>query len=100
MDIIEKNISDILDTKGIEPNFLNGKPLSNKYKELATKWSNLPMYKDVKVVKQFFNLLHTKQVILLVSGTGSGKTVVVPKFVLKYMISMGLKGKIAITKEI
>ena len=97
MDIIEKNISDILDTKGIELNFLNGKPFSDKYKSLATKWSNLPMYKDVKVVKQFFNLLHTKQVILLVSGTGSGKTVVVPKFVLKYMVSMGLKGKIAIT---
>ena len=55
------------------------------------------MYKNTKSVKQFFNLLNDCQVILLVSGTGSGKTVLVPKFVLKYVILNNLSGKIAVT---
>ena len=91
------NFEDILDINGKNNNFLNNKPFSESYKELAKKWSLLPMYKNTKSVKQFFNLLNDCQVILLVSGTGSGKTVLVPKFVLKYVISNNLSGKIAIT---
>ena len=97
MDLINKNINDILDINGKHNNFLNDKPLSSEYKKLAEKWSKLPMYTDKIKVKQFFELLNDCQVILLVSGTGSGKTVLVPKFVLKYAISNGYTGKIAIT---
>ena len=43
------------------------------------------MYKDRKRDKQFFNLLNDCQVILLVSGIGSGKTILIPKFVFKYI---------------
>ena len=42
------------------------------------------MYKDRKRDKQFFNLLNDCQVILLVSGIGSGKPILIPKFV-KYI---------------
>ena len=91
------NYSDILDTKGKYSNFINNKPYSDQYKELATKWKSLPMYKDSKVVQHFFNLIKEKQVILLVSGTGSGKTVLVPKYLLKYAISNEIPGKIAVT---
>jgi HrpA-like RNA helicase len=97
MDLIEKNINDILDSKGSGMNFLNNNSYSDQYKKLAEKWSLLPMYKDIIIVKKFFNLLHSKQVILIISGTGSGKTVIVPKFFLKYVMTLGLKGKIAIT---
>ena len=97
IDIINNNINDILDYKGENNNFINGKPYSDEYKQLAQKWSKLPLYKDTKKVKEFFNLLHNKQVILLVSGTGSGKTVLVPKFFLKYVITMNLSGKIGVT---
>jgi HrpA-like RNA helicase len=97
MDQINTNIKDILDSLGINNNFLNNKPYSAEYKELGQKWKILPMYKDINIVKNFFELIDTKQVILLVSGTGSGKTVLVPKFLLKYIITMGLHGKIAIT---
>ena len=34
----------ILDPSGNNPNPLNGKPYSDKYKELAKKWANLPVY--------------------------------------------------------
>ena len=97
MDLINKNIEDILDSKGINNNFLTDKPFSDEYKKLAEKWSILPMYKDHTIVKKFFELISSKQVLLLISGTGSGKTVLVPKFLLKYFVSCGLKGKIAIT---
>ena len=97
MEIIEKNINDILDIKGKNLNFLNNLPYSQEYIKLASKWSQLPMYKDKLSVKNFFDLLHNCQVILLISGTGSGKTVLVPKFFLKYLITMKLNGKIAIT---
>jgi len=97
MDIIESNIDDILDTKALKTNFITNKPYSPSYIELAAKWSKLPMYKDKKSVKNFFKLLNECSVILLISGTGSGKTVLVPKFFYKYVITMGISGKIAIT---
>ena len=97
MEIINKNIKDILDSKGNSNNFLTDKPYSEQYKTLAEKWSNLPIYKDKQAVKQFFELLNNCNVILLQSATGSGKSLLVPKFVLKYIMTLGLKGKIAIT---
>jgi pre-mRNA-splicing factor ATP-dependent RNA helicase DHX15/PRP43 len=92
-----KYIKDILDSKGKKKNFLNKNKYSKEYKTLGQAWSKLPLYEDEKKVKEFFKLLDEKQVILLVSGTGSGKTVLVPKFVLKYIISKKLEGKIAVT---
>ena len=92
-----KYIKDILDSKGKKKNFLNKNKYSDEYKTLGKFWSKLPLYEDDNKAKEFFKLLDEKQVILLVSGTGSGKTVLVPKFVLKYIVSKKLEGKIAIT---
>ena len=75
MDIINNQIEDILDSEGKYNNFITNEEYSEEYKILASKWKELPMYKDSKIVEKFFNLLHNNQVILLVSGTGSGKTV-------------------------
>ena len=97
MDIINNQIEDILDSKGKYNNFITNEEYSEEYKILASKWKELPMYKDSNIVKKFFKLLHDNQVILLVSGTGSGKTVLVPKYFLKYIITLNLLGKIAIT---
>ena len=89
------NINDPLDKLGINNNFINNEKLSNNYIEYATKWSNFPMYKDK--LHELFNLINEKQVILLTSGTGSGKTVLVPKYILKYMISNNIPGITCIT---
>jgi pre-mRNA-splicing factor ATP-dependent RNA helicase DHX15/PRP43 len=97
MESIIKNIDDILDSKAKNNNFINDKPFSAEYKKLAKNWSKLPLYVDKDKTKQFFELLRDKQVILLISGTGSGKTVLVPKYFLKYVKSMGMGGKVAIT---
>jgi len=97
MDIIKKNIDDILDSKGKNKNFLTNESYSSEYIELAKKWSQLPMYTDKENIIKFFNLLNDNMVMLLISGTGSGKTVLVPKYVLKYNKILNISGKIAIT---
>jgi len=91
------NYDDILNSTGESTNFINGLPYSEEYKTLAKKWSLLPIYKDKKSIKTFFDLIKSCNVILLQSSTGSGKTVMVPKFLLKYIITNNIPGKIAVT---
>src|SRR5271169_1864565 len=86
----KKNIG-ILDPLGESPNVLIDKPYSDTYRNLAKIWSNFPAYKDAeKTIDQIIN----HNVILVISGTGSGKTVLFPKFVLH---ALNYKGKVAVT---
>ena len=81
----------IYDTDGINLNPLNGKPYSNEYKDLTKFWKNLPAYESIdKSIKSVKN----NDVILVSSGTGSGKTVLFPKFVLH---AYNYTGKIIVT---
>uniref|UniRef100_A0A6C0DZ75 Helicase ATP-binding domain-containing protein n=1 Tax=viral metagenome TaxID=1070528 RepID=A0A6C0DZ75_9ZZZZ len=81
----------ILDVEGKNNNPLTNKPYSNVYKNLAKVWSNLPAYEDPK---KYIDDIKKHNVITIVSGTGSGKTVLFPKYVLHVF---DYKGKIAIT---
>jgi pre-mRNA-splicing factor ATP-dependent RNA helicase DHX15/PRP43 len=83
----------IFDPKGINNNplTLNNNQYSDTYKELAKFWSNLPAY---EMGKKIVKAIHENDVVLISSGTGSGKTVLVPKFAIH---SLGYKGKIIIT---
>lgn len=81
----------ILDPEGKNLNPLNNKPYSHEYRELAKIWREFPAYeKRMEII----TAIQHEQVILIISGTGSGKTVLVPKFVLH---SLGYDKKIAIT---
>jgi pre-mRNA-splicing factor ATP-dependent RNA helicase DHX15/PRP43 len=81
----------ILDPEGIYPNPLNGNSYSDTYFKFSIGqglppdskaiWSKMPVYNDKKI---FFNKLHKNNVILFISKTGSGKTVLAPKFLLHY----------------
>lgn len=93
-----KDYTDVLNSsRNNKMNFLNGNAYSDEYYTLADKWSELPVYKNKETTKEFFNLLESKQVILITSGTGSGKTVIIPKFILKYAIDNNYKGMVAVT---
>lgn len=75
---MNKNIG-ILDPKGKNNNPLNDKPYSETYKNLAKSWSKFPAYENPEdIIKK----INENQVILITSGTGSGKTVLIPKYVL------------------
>ena len=81
----------IYDINGIKPNPFNNSLYSDEYKILSKFWSNLPSYEYIdKCIKSIIE----NDVILIASGTGSGKTVLVPKFALHVN---DYKGKIIVT---
>lgn len=87
------NLSDvgILDPDGNKPNPLTGATYSQTYKDLAKVWSKFPAYKDAdKIISDIVS----HNVVLVASGTGSGKTVLFPKYVLH---ALGYNGKVAVT---
>ena len=77
------------DGEGIHP--ITNEPYSDKYKELAKKWSNLPAYNKSQ---QIIDAIRDNQIVLISSGTGSGKTLLTPKYALEVL---GNTAKIAIT---
>lgn len=77
----------IFDPKGNNKNPLNDKPYSDEYKILSKMWSNLPGY---EYGKKFLEILNKNDVVLIISATGSGKSVLIPKFCLHYMNYKGL----------
>jgi pre-mRNA-splicing factor ATP-dependent RNA helicase DHX15/PRP43 len=86
-----KNKIGILDPKGKELNPLTSEKYSSTYKELGKIWSKFPAYeKASEIIKGIIK----NNVILITSGTGSGKTVLIPKYCLH---AFDYKGKIAIT---
>jgi len=88
---MDKNDIGILDYEGNNLNPFNNKPYSDEYKELGKIWSKYPAYdKRYEVIDSIKN----NQVILVESSTGSGKTVLVPKFCLH---AIGYDKKIVVT---
>jgi len=81
----------ILDPEGINNNPLNDLPFSETYKQLGMTWSKLPAYKDRDLI---IDSIKKNQVILIESSTGSGKTVLVPKYALH---ALDYNGRVAVT---
>ena len=81
----------ILDPMGHNKNPLTGNDYSDTYKNLSKVWSKFPAYEDAD---HSINQIKTHNVILVVSGTGSGKTVLFPKYVLH---AFDYSAKIAVT---
>ena len=81
----------ILDPEGKNMNPLTGLSYSDAYKKLSKKWSILPAYKKINDI---LKKLTDNQVILVISSTGSGKTVLLPKALLHIF---NYKGHIAVT---
>ena len=82
----------ILDPVGKNPNPLTNEPYSEDYKEKAKNiWTKLPVY---EVANDVINDIKENQVLILSSGTGSGKSVLVPKYALH---AINYNGKVVIT---
>ncbi len=81
----------ILDPDGKNLNPLTEQPYSETYKNLGKVWSNFPAYNDPE---KYIDTIKKNDVVLVVSGTGSGKTVLFPKYALH---ALDYQGKIAIT---
>ena len=70
---------------------MNSNKDSKSYKDFGEVWSSLPMYSKTKEVLE---TIYNNQVILVISGTGSGKTVLTPKYTLHVL---NYNSEIAIT---
>jgi len=81
----------IYDKDGIKLNPINNAPYSDQYKLLSKFWSSLPAY---DFIDKCIESIKNNDVVLVASGTGSGKTVLVPKFALHVN---DYKGKIIVT---
>lgn len=81
----------ILNTEGMYANPLTGNSYSNKYRNLAKTLSSLPVFQQAQ---EIISAIKNNQVVLLSAGTGSGKTVWVPKFALH---ALDYKGKVVVT---
>jgi len=83
----------ILDPNAKNINPMTGKEYQNpdQYLKLAKIWSGLPVYQQRL---EFIKAIAENQVILVAAGTGSGKTVLVPKYALH---TYGYQARIAVT---
>jgi HrpA-like RNA helicase len=77
--------NDYLDAKAKGVNFLTGQPWSAEYRALAAKWSAYPMYSQ-NVTRELLDAYDKSRVVLVTAGTGSGKTVIAPKILLRYLL--------------
>ena len=96
----------VLDPDGKSDNPLTSQPYQNihydsekekneyndTYQGFAKFWSNLPMYKQK--TKEILDALEKSQVVLITAGTGAGKTVLLPKYL---MHIFNYTSKIAVT---
>lgn len=81
----------ILDVDGVNKNPLTNEDYSDNYKRLAKVWSTFPAYKRAD---EILEVLGNSQVTIVTSGTGSGKTVLLPKLLLHHF---NYDKKIAVT---
>lgn len=86
----------ILDPEGNNINPLSNTPYSDDYKKLAKVWSKFPTYLKAN---EIIDTIKDNQVILITSDTGSGKTVLVPKFAL-HVLNYNRKIIITLPKKI
>lgn len=86
----------VLDPEGLRMNPFNGQPYSETYRKSfydEKHWKNFPV-NEKEAQRKTFTAIQENQIILFRSGTGSGKSSQVPKFVSHLL---GYRGRIAIT---
>lgn len=81
----------IFDPNGVNPNPLTGEPYSDNYKKLGKIWSSFPAYHKAD---EILDSIKNYQITFIISGTGSGKTVLIPKYALHYT---DYQGKVGVT---
>jgi pre-mRNA-splicing factor ATP-dependent RNA helicase DHX15/PRP43 len=91
----------ILDPEGINLNPITNEPYSDKYREVSVgpsnnfkPWAQYPLYRDhdpKKIIKD----LQDHQVTVVMAGTGTGKTVIIPKLMLH---AFGYQRRVVVTE--
>jgi HrpA-like RNA helicase len=93
---------DYLNADGVGLNWFTGKHFSEKYKDLSSKWRNFSVYQNITELNKFIHAMKDDDIHVIVAkaGTGTGKTVILPKVALKAEIekrSLEANWRIAVT---
>ena len=90
---------DPLDAAGKGPNMLTGNPeYSQDRKRWASVWSKFPVYAMKDKLKALVESISKNRVTVIVSGTGSGKTVLAVPLVLRHvLLSSAPLSKVVVT---
>lgn len=75
---IQNNIG-VEDPNGLKLNPLNNKPYSSRYVELSKIWTSKIVYQNRQ---KLYDAFSNSQIILFVSGTSTGKTILAPRLAL------------------
>jgi superfamily II DNA/RNA helicase len=79
---------DPLDAAGaLGANPLTGRPYSEARMKWAGKWSTFPLYADKPKLRSLVASIRDNQVTIVISGTGSGKTVLAVPLVLRHVLA-------------
>lgn len=92
---------DPLDAEGKGPNILTGSnEYSEKRNEWAKVWSSFPVYAMKDKLRSLVDSIENNKVTVIVSGTGSGKTVLAVPLVMSHVVKSALhddSAKVAVT---
>lgn len=95
-----RRVMDPLDVAGKRPNFLTGEPYTADRAEWARVWSRFPLYANKAKLLELTSSLAANAVTIVVSATGSGKTVVTPALVARHAaetLGLGVPWRVALT---
>ncbi len=88
---------DPLDAAGALPSPLTGRPYSAERGRWAATWSKFPLYADKAKLRALSDSFDRNSVTIVVSGTGSGKTVLAVPLMLARMLEAGRPGRVGVT---
>lgn len=74
--------TDPLNSLGAGTNPLTRRAYSDGFRETASKWSQLPLYTDATILNDVRRAIERSSLTVIVAGTSSGKTVIVPRLAL------------------
>lgn len=80
--------------------FISGRARSEESLAWSARWSRFPIYAQKRVLTALHESFRQNAVTLVISGTGSGKTVLVPPLVLKALGAGGKRVVVTIPKRV
>ena len=92
-----KDYEDPLDAKGVRLNFMNGEPYTA---DRFIKWSTLPVYSTKESLRQLCKSLEEDRVTIIISPTGSGKSVITPPLALSMVFASDLRVAVTVPKKV
>jgi hypothetical protein len=93
--------TDPLDAAGLSArNFMTGAAYTSTRGAAAARWSALPVYADKASLQKISKSLDVNRVTIVISATGSGKSVITPALVMRRFFGAGKRVGVTVPKKV